>query len=594
MKKQKPNSDNPGELSNLEELQKSLQRENQAWKKLLENLERLKNSNRVTSLNLFFQNPNPSKFMCMNKILLTLTLCLGIVGFSYSQNAGDLDPTFGNGGIALLDVENLDVFHHLLIQSDEKIVAAGMSFDQSYVSTAIAARYLPDGTLDASFGNNGTFSYNLDFEANIYRSALTADGSIILTGSTTDYTNYRVLLMKLTPDGVLDPAFGDNGVVLHNFSDAPAFYESHSYGLAIDSEGYIILSGNTLDADYMAVPMVARFTPEGQLDETFGDGGVVKLPASESSSNFDALEVLPNGKIVAAGSSGEGLLFWVMLVAQFNSDGSLDESFGTNGIAKFNIGNVDDEVYDIAFNAEGELYLTGFSATVNYTFRSVLMKVNTDGTLDTSFGDNGIVMENLGDYTVGSDVELLSDGQLMVGGTSGEGPPNTFHTTVWKYNPNGTPYESFGEGGVIVHMIPGRNAFGEGLAIQADGKALLSGQARVDGQNSSDAYIMRLENSFVSAVNEAVYAAAPLLSPNPVRAGSILNINLQDVPQAESVLEIYDITGKRVAAIDLQNKGGMNSAYSLSVPSNLSEGLYLVRVSDSDFTTTASRLVITR
>ncbi len=593
LKKQNHNHDVNDELTKLEKLQEKLREENAAWKKLLENLARLKNTDKIRLLTSLIFNPKPLTIMHMRTILLTLTLVLGFTSVSMSQNDGSLDPTFGTEGITLLDIENLDIFHHLLVQPDQKIVAAGMTWSNAYVSTATAVRYMPDGTLDATFGNNGIFTYTLDFEANIYRSTLAADGGIILTGSTTNYSNYRLLLIKITSEGVLDAAFGDNGIVLHNFSDVTENSETHSYGVAIDEVGNIIVAGNAHDEVYTPVPMVCRFTPTGQLDETFGNGGVVKIPsATEYSSNFDAVEVLPDGKIIAAGSSGEGLQFWVMLAVRLNTDGTLDENFGTNGIAKYNIGNVDDEIYDIAYNEDGELFFAGFSATQQYTYRSILLKASPDGTLDASFGDNGVVMEVLGNYTVGSDVELLSDGQLLVAGTSGEGPPNAFDLTVWKYNPDGTPDVTFAENGTAVHMIPGRNAFGEAMAIQADGKVLVSGQARLSTEPTSDGYIVRFENSVVTAVSDTRYAQAPAISPNPVQAGSSINLSLKEGPSQASVIEIFDMTGKKVAGLPLQSVSSEIFNHTVSIPAGLSAGLYLVRVRADGFVTSPSRLVI--
>jgi len=118
-------------------------------------------------------------------------LLIGSVLFAATSvlkaQSGTLDPAFNGTGYVIDPVNNLDVGQKILVQHDQKILQIGMSFDAAYISRAQVFRYNPDGTRDTDFGTNGAFTYELDFEANIYGAVLTPDGKILLAGSIIDY-----------------------------------------------------------------------------------------------------------------------------------------------------------------------------------------------------------------------------------------------------------------------------------------------------------------------------------------------------------------------------------------------------------------------
>ncbi len=252
-----------------------------------------------------------------------------------AQPAGSIDPTFADNGKFVMDNGNLDLFTDVEIQNDQKIVAVGITYDAAFVASAQAMRFLPDGSPDLTFGTNGVFTYTLNFEANIYACTIRDNGKIVMTGSTTDYNDYRILLIQLNEDGTLDNSFGTNGVVVQKIGPDMNFFEDHSYAITLQDDGKILVAGKSYNLDFKFVPVVVRFTESGQLDTEFGTNGVASVPVIDVENDFDCLVVQEDGKIVASGHIANELLSFALLVARFMPDGTLDNTFGNNGIVNY-------------------------------------------------------------------------------------------------------------------------------------------------------------------------------------------------------------------------------------------------------------------
>jgi uncharacterized delta-60 repeat protein len=198
----------------------------------------------------------------------------GSIGVARFDLNGNPDVTFGVDG-------KVEVFgyraHDVVLQPDGKIVAVG---DAAYLglSDYVALRFNPDGTLDGDFGGGGvaivgTGAYEL---ANAV--ALDASGRIILAGESSDgMGGYAVGVVRLNADGTPDTAFGADGIVTTQFAGGIGY----PLDVAVDTEGRIIAVGGLYDANYMGDFLVARYTPTGALDTSFGSGGTVTTAFSQ-------------------------------------------------------------------------------------------------------------------------------------------------------------------------------------------------------------------------------------------------------------------------------------------------------------------------
>ena len=522
-----------------------------------------------------------------NVYSLFVGCCLLVAAPALQAQQGALDPTFNGTGYVIDPVNSLDVGQKILVQEDQKVLLFGSSFDAQYVASAHAFRYNPDGSPDTDFGTDGAFTYLIGQEANIYSAALTANGKIIMVGAMYQSSVSVLLVIQLNADGTLDEGFGTGGVVTQAVGVVPENGEDIAYDVAIDANGNILVCGLSFDADYIRRPIVVRFTAAGALDVAFGTAGVAGIPAGIGSSSFKGIVVQPDGRIVASGSFGSGLLWNELLLVRFNADGSLDESFGDQGVVKYNYGNVDDRGEDLVLTPDGSILVAGFTVTQSYNYSALLMKFMQDGSVDVNFGENGAVMEDMDNYDHAWELSLLADGKIVIAGTSGQGPPNGFDMAVWKYLPDGSRDITFGTGGFSSPVIPNRYAMIYAMDVQADGAILVGGQARTTA-NVNHFLLARLQNNITSSVAEVTDAQA-FAFPNPARAGTVVNVDLHAVKDLQGIA-LYTADGRLVRTYSgLQRATGGSM---LALPTELAPGVYHIAVQYTGGRSTTS-LVIT-
>jgi uncharacterized delta-60 repeat protein len=220
--------------------------------------------------------------------------------------------------------------------------------------------------------------------------------------------------------GQLDPTFGDDGKVLTPFPICQFFCGASANAAALQSDGKIVVAGtiNTQTGNGLESVLV-RYTTNGRLDGSFGTGGMAKLPSSTPGGGFSAVAIQTDGKIVAATAQVEK----GFIAARFLSNGSLDTSFGSGGLVIFGRRDVFPPVAEALTLQPDEKILVSYGA---------LTRLNTDGSLDTTFGSGGTAA------TVGAvSVALQSDGKILVAGA-----------TLSRYHSNGTLDTTFGIAGI--------------------------------------------------------------------------------------------------------------------------------------------------
>ncbi len=520
-----------------------------------------------------------------------LGLSLGSTPLLQAQN-GALDPTFNSTGYVVQQVDGKDAVQKVLVQDDGKIISLGMSWDAGYTARAYVFRYLPDGTPDTGFGTDGVFIHELDNEALLYSAVITPAGKILLVGSTTDYQTYRMMLIQINGDGTLDPSFGTNGIVLQSVSEVLVSAEDMAYDVMLDSQGSILVCGSSTDANYVRRPVVVRFTSTGVLDTTFGVDGVATIPVmAVGSSSFNGIAMQPDGKIVACGYFGETELWYTLLLVRFQADGTLDGTFSDDGIVRHNYGNVDDEADDLVLTPDGSILVSGYTVTTTYNFSALLMKFTPEGEVDATFGDAGAVEEDLDDYDYASNMALQADGKIVIAGTSGDGPPNGFDMAVWKYMPDGTPDNTFGNNGLAAHVIPDYYAMIYALELQADGKILIGGQARTT-VNQNYFFTVRLENDLANATREVAGATGAQAFPNPAAAGSEVTVYSTQEIQPGARLGLFAANGHLVHTYQVHQLQRDARSHTFRLPADITPGIYQL-ICEQDGTHLTSTIHIT-
>ena len=331
----------------------------------------------------------------------------------YNSN-GTLDASFGWGGKVTTDFAgSWDGASAVAVQTDGKIVAAGQAVVNTIGDLALA-RYNSDGTLDASFGWGGRVT--TEFAGVSGRvSALTVqpDGKIVVAGVANIDGGYDFAMVRYNSDGTLDVSFGSGGKVTTDFGLLEqGFSFAQALSVAIQTDGKIVAAGYAyMGAGYDFA--LARYNSNGSLDATFGAGGKVTTDFPSPNDRAFAVAVQPDGKIVAAGLRSADFA-----LARYNGNGSLDATFGTSGKVTTDFAGSSDAAFSLTVQTDAKVIAAG-RTFIGAGFHSALARYNSNGTLDTNFGTAGKVTVDFGGITDGlSSVVIQAGGKILAAGSA--------------------------------------------------------------------------------------------------------------------------------------------------------------------------------
>jgi len=388
-----------------------------------------------------------------------------------------LDATFNSSGIVTTAVgTNSDQANALAIQpSDGKLVAAGFSAVGGVNNHEFAlVRYNTDGSLDTSFGTTGTVTTSIGgLQDNANALAVQpSDGRLVAAGSSLIGASTVIALARYNTDGSLDTTFGTMGIV----TTATGTIDDEAFALQVQPlDGKLVVAGFSNTGTDKVIALV-RYNTDGSLDTTFGTTGKVTTAIGTTNDKAFALQIQSDGKLVVAGFSRTGTGTFVFALARYNTDGSLDTGFGTTGIVTTAVGSISDKAFALQIQADGRLVAAGLSFTGVYNVFA-LVRYNTDGTLDTGFGTMGIVTTAVGSSDDGAFALGIqpSDQKLIAAGYSS---PQSFQSVIAlaRYNTDGTLDTSFNGTGMVTTSID-TDVQANALAIQSDGKPVAAGYA---------------------------------------------------------------------------------------------------------------------
>jgi uncharacterized delta-60 repeat protein len=403
-------------------------------------------------------------------------LALLIVGATNIKAApGDLDSTFGNGGIVVTSITNAPYYdfpRSIQVQPDGKIVVCGeiRVDDSDQNSSAVSfflARFHPNGTLDNSFGTNGKIvaSINSGDELVAEEIALQPDGKIIAVG----YKDFNFAVNRYNSDGTLDASFGTGGKVVTQVGNL----YSAANSVTVQPDGKIVVVGSGSLDPYTDGFAVVRYNPNGSLDPSFGAGGKIITPFSNNYADAFAVMLQPDGKIVVAGiSSNGGFSRYDFTLARYNADGSLDSGFGAGGKVVHTFPNAEAYLTDAVLQPDGRIVVIGHLLSANPP-ATVIVRYNANGSIDTGFAENGIFTSRNTFFSEGG-IALQPDGKIV-----SFGQVYFAVSAALRLNPNGSPDTGFGSNGVAITNFG--SSYGLAGAIQPNGRILLLGYSWTGG-----------------------------------------------------------------------------------------------------------------
>jgi uncharacterized delta-60 repeat protein len=403
--------------------------------------------------------------------------------------AGQLDPTFGTGGI-YATTTGKSTGTAIAIQSDGKIVVAGGGLgSQTLADTLI--RLNTNGTVDPSFGSAGVDNLEppgataLGFAA----AAIQSDGKIVALAETYN----GLMVARVEPNGSLDSSFGTGGFTAT--VSLAGFNNLFPGGLAIQSDGKIVVVAGGGNPSIMA-----RFDTNGTLDSTFGTGGVANLVSPSPTQ----VAVQSNGKIlVTSGVDGQMVLApqpasQPGTIIRYNSNGTVDTTFGSAGIAASL-----PSASALLVQSDGKILVAGGATSkVNAPPAASdvgfgLVRYNPNGSLDRTFGTGGVAITDFGLSAPDSAsfaLALQSNGDIVAAGAAGVNASGTLISSSFglsRYTSAGILDTTFGTGGEVITTIDsGQIAWITGLAIQSDGKIVAVATLRFN-IDFSNAYVAR-------------------------------------------------------------------------------------------------------
>jgi uncharacterized delta-60 repeat protein len=453
-------------------------------------------------------------------------------------SAGQLDPTFGSGGSVISDAQqptSTAAAALTVTQPDGKVIIAGT--DRGHI---LVARYDSDGSLDTTFGNQGRVSFRFTAGLQSIATAVALDGcgQIVVEARLLGFSTLvdGTGVARFNTDGSVDTGFGTSGQVAFALGGAEF---SNTAGLAIDPLGRIVVAGNTLATAQGDQIVVARLTPTGGLDPSFGSGGqviglarpfgssdamgvavdgdsrifvattnfiVARLTATGTLDSMygsggqttitpgfngiaTGLAVDATGGAILTGTVGVGSFFGGedIAVARLTSTGTMDSSFGSGGATTINLGagggplqRAENEAAAVAVDPLGGLVVAGRFTPSNNPFAVAVVHLSSTGTLDSSFGSNGAAFSALNDGQSDSalGMAVTPDGRVLVSDSSG---------TLDRFTSTGLPDDTWGLGGRVAilgpTLVPTIDSAVGLTTTQPDGKLIVVGTS--NGPNLS-------------------------------------------------------------------------------------------------------------
>jgi uncharacterized delta-60 repeat protein len=504
----------------------------------------------------------------MKKIIFVFASFLGLI--SIQANAQTPDNTFGLNG-RVIAPENGAV-RAMALQSDGKLVTAGIGYTATDLHFQLL-RFNSDGSLDNGFGTGGTVMTTISFLSEARAVIIQPDGKILVGGiyHTGDFANiYHLVLARYNANGTLDNTFGTNGLAMPE----PAFSDELT-DMVLQPDGKIVVGGAIPNNPPTGMEsfMVARFNSNGTLDNSFGTAGITVTELNQGSKIVD-LSLLPDGKILAGGNSGiyeEPAIddYMDMTLARYTSQGLLDSTFGTNGIVTTNVvPGQPDFLHAALVQPDGKIVAAGSYGNSHY-----LVRYQSNGSIDNSFGTNGKLVRESMPGTLS--MARRSNGNLVTAVHTIRNATSDF--MVHGYTLNGAVDPAFGTNGSVITdlatAVPElRDDLSQCIMMQPDGKMVVGGSS-----NGQPALVRYTLDNGTGISNPALNTANIRVYPNPVE--NVLNLYNDETNGAINIiLSVTDLSGRQILKTDARLNKGANT---FTLP-NLAAGNYILSVTTGE------------
>jgi uncharacterized delta-60 repeat protein len=395
-------------------------------------------------------------------------LALGVCAPAAAAAPGDLDPSFGTSGKTTLDYGNNEAAFSLRVQSDGKLVLGGSDDSSKSLGTQAAVfRLSADGKRDTGFSGDGQALIDFGSQSVANAVALQSDGKVVLGGQTLA-TGGDFTVARLNTDGSADSAFAPTKVQF--------FGNDAAHAVLVAPDGSIVLAGYGGANNNLAQ---ARLSATGGLDINFGSLGIDEENLGGTEFGFGAA-LQDDGKVITVGSTSLGS---DIALSRINGDGSADTTVENNGAISLSVGG-SDVGRAVTVLPDGKVLVAGGGGPGNDMF---VLKLNSDLTSDTSFGNKGSTLVDFGGVDDARAIAVQANGKIVIAGSTTNGGD----MAVARLQPGGALDTTFGNGGKRTIDF-GRTDTAYGVALQKDGKIVLGGTT-AGGTGTDDVILARLD-----------------------------------------------------------------------------------------------------
>ncbi|MGD9646608.1 MAG: PKD domain-containing protein, partial [Pirellulales bacterium] len=391
-------------------------------------------------------------------------------GFTFSINWGDGSAVQNVSGLSGTQVSHtysyFETTNITVTATDQNGGVSGQA-----TQSVIVRGPTTTAGFDPTFGNGGTGWLTTDFVGSTTNGAaavaVQADGRIVTAGLSHNGSNYDFAVARYNTDGSLDTTFDGDG----RLSTDVRGLNDEAYAVAIQADGKILVAGYSQAGSFYDFAVV-RYNTNGSLDTSFGVGGKAIAVVGALDEIAYSLALQSDGKILVAGIVANGSNNDVAVV-RLNSNGTIDTTFDGDGFVTQGLGTSHDGAKVVLEQSDGKIVVVGHSTSgSNVDF--ALLRYNANGSLDTTFDGDGIVTTAIGssdEYAVTA--KLQPDGKIVVAGHTYVGAQTDF--ALARYNSNGSLDSSFADDGIATTDFYGSTDVAQSLVIQSDGKIVLGG-----------------------------------------------------------------------------------------------------------------------
>ncbi len=510
----------------------------------------------------------------MKKSLLIAIAAIATTSAAFSQS-GALDVSFDGDGMVSTEFGNYkSAVRSIAVQPDGKIVAVGSTYNNGSYHRFALTRYNADGSLDLSFGDEGKVIGDHEEEKMALTSvAVQPNGSIIGTGIIyNNYNDSQFFLVKFNEDGSFDTNCGEGGMIIMDNKTINA--------VQMQPDGKIVAAGfkyytGSNDKDFL----VMRFDENGELDPTFADNGVY-ITSVGTRDYANSLAIQPDGKIVIAGATFNAQHSDFCLI-RLLPNGTPDLTFGLGGMVAIDT-DERDEITSLCMQNDEKIVVSGWSGQLSNDYSFAIARLMPNGALDTTFGAQGMILGAGGSRA--KCIKMQGDGKILVAGAYEGGDGKT--AALSRYLSDGTPDVTFGENGLTTTAISS-SCQANAVAIQADGKILLGGEAGpTGGSYNPDFALMRYNSGSELAIGEnEMTLNSFLVYPNPVQNSFNIDMNLLNSQNLS--IDLFDMNGRKIHNFARNMEFGQgSSSNTFMIPDALAKGTYLLNISNDKETKT--------